>query len=154
MTVVAATDGAAIGNPGPGGWAWVTEAGDQDWASVRQSTNNRMELIAVLELLLSTAPDQPLRVLTDSQYVRNIFTEWLANWKERGWRTAQGRPVENRDLIEAIDGQLQDRTVAFEWVQGHAGHPLNEKANALAQHAAQRAQRAVTTGVFPERGKA
>lgn len=137
---VAATDGSAIGNPGPAGWAWVTEDGREGFAGARHSTNNRMELRAVLELLLGTDNDEPLVVQTDSEYVVNIFTKWLEGWRSRGMRTAARKPVENRDLIERIDSLLRGRKVEFEWVRGHAGHVLNERADALANGAARRAE--------------
>jgi ribonuclease HI len=139
MVVVAATDGGAIGNPGPAGWAWVTEDGREGWARARRSTNNRMELRAVLELLGAIDRNEELVIQTDSQYVHRIFTEWLDAWKQKGMRTSARRPVENQDLIMAIDDALRDRTVTFEWVRGHAGHPLNERADQLANAAARSA---------------
>ena len=136
---LAATDGSALGNPGPAGWAWVTDDGRQGFAGARHSTNNRMELRAVLELLLATNGDERLAIQTDSEYVVNIFTKWLGGWRRRGMRTARRKPVENTDLIERIDTLLQSRKVEFEWIRGHAGHPLNEKADGLANRAARRA---------------
>lgn len=137
--VIAATDGSALGNPGPGGWAWVTDDGREGSSGARHSTNNRMELRAVLELLAATEPVEPLVIQTDSQYVANIFTKWLAGWRKKGMRTASGKPVENVDLIEEIDALLKGRIVTFEWVRGHSGHELNERADALANGAAMRA---------------
>lgn len=137
--IVAATDGGCIGNPGPGGWAWVMEDGSHSSASARHTTNNRMELRAVLELLRVAPANEPLLIITDSQYVQKVFTEWLPVWRSRGMRTASRRPVENKDLIEVIDRELANRTVTFEWVRGHAGHPLNERADELANTAARRA---------------
>lgn len=146
--VVAATDGSSLGNPGPSGWAWVTEDGRQDWASVRRSTNNRMELTAVLQLLRSV-PAPILTIQTDSQYVRNIFTEWLEGWRRRGMRTSSRKPVENQDLIVAIDESLQGRNVEWEWVRGHVGHPLNEVADDLARFGAERARILQDVGSLP-----
>jgi len=136
----AATDGSSLGNPGPGGWAWVTEDGREGCAGARQSTNNRMELRAVLELLLAVDSGGPLIVQTDSAYVIGVFTEWLSRWRARGMRTASNRPVENVDLIEQIDRALQGRDVTFEKVPGHSTHVLNNRADALAHGAAKRAK--------------
>lgn len=140
MTMVtAATDGSCIGNPGPGGWAWVTEDGRELAKAARSTTNNRMELMAVLQLLLGTSPDEPLLIQTDSAYVIGVFTEWLEGWRRRGMRTSNKRPVENQGLIEQISARLVGREVRFEKVPAHAGHRLNERADALAQAAARRA---------------
>ncbi len=139
MTVVAATDGSCLGNPGPGGWAWVTTDGRSGSAAARHTTNNRMELRAVLELLEATDPTEPLVIQTDSAYVLNIFTKWLEGWKRRGMRTAARKPVENQDLVIAIDAALGARDVEWEKVPAHAGHLLNEEADALARAAAERA---------------
>jgi len=136
----AATDGSSLGNPGPSGWAWVTEDGREGFAGARRSTNNRMELRAVLELLLAIDPSMPLIVQTDSAYVVGVFTEWLPGWRARGMRTASNKPVENVDLIEWIDGALQGREVTFEKVLGHSTHVLNNRADALAHGAATRAK--------------
>lgn len=136
----AATDGSALGNPGPAGWAWVTEDGREGFAGARHSTNNRMELRAVLELLLAVDPRAPLIIQTDSAYVIGVFTEWLSGWRTRGMRTASNKPVENVDLIEWIDRELQGRNVVFEKVPGHSTHTLNNRADALAHGAAQRAK--------------
>jgi ribonuclease HI len=101
-----------------------------------------MELRAVLELLMATSGSQPLFIQSDSEYVINIFTKWLKGWRSRGMRTSSGEPPDNLDLIEAIDRLLRDRIVTFENVPGHAGHPLNERADALALAAARRAEAA------------
>ena len=130
-----ATDGSALGNPGPGGWAWVTSDGKSGSGGVKRSTNNRMELTAVLELLRAF-PHGAVLIQSDSQYVINIFTKWLAGWRKRGMRTSQGRPVGNADLIEGIDTLLTGRDVKWEWVRAHVGHPLNEQADHLAWTAA------------------
>jgi ribonuclease HI len=128
--LVVATDGACSGNPGPGGWGWVTEDGLSASGGDPATTNNRMELQAVLEAL--KALDGPLLIQTDSKYVRDTFTEWLAIWKAKGILHKK----ENTDLILEIDRLRQGRGVKWEWVRGHAGHPLNEKADALATAAA------------------
>lgn len=137
--LVVATDGSALGNPGPAGWGWVSADGRENSAGARQSTNNRMELRAVIEALESLTDAPSLRVLTDSEYVVKIFTEWLPTWRARGMRTGKGRRVENQDLIERLDALLALRPVQFEWIRGHAGHPLNERADELANGAARRA---------------
>lgn len=137
--ILAATDGSALGNPGPAGWAWVTSDGREGFAGARKSTNNRMELRALLELLQAIPSDEDLQVSVDSEYVVNIFTKWLEDWRKRGMRNSRNKPVENQDLIERIDALLQGREVLLEWVRGHAGHPLNERADQLANQAARRA---------------
>ncbi len=145
---VAATDGSCLGNPGPGGWAWVTTDGRCGSAAARHTTNNRMELRAVLELLRHTDPDtdDPLTIQTDSVYVMNIFTKWLEGWKRRGMRTASRKPVENADLIKMIDEELQGRRVQWEKVPAHMGHALNEEADTLAREAAERAAARLRAG--------
>jgi ribonuclease HI len=128
--LVVATDGACIPNPGPGGWAWVTEDGRSGSGEDRATTNNGMELRAVLEAL--NALEGPLLIQSDSQYVVNTFTTWRESRKGKG---LLGKP-KNADLIEAIDAQLQGREIKWEWVRGHSGHPLNEQADLLATAAA------------------
>ena len=137
MTIIAAADGSALGNPGPAGWAWYVD--DECWAAGGwvESTNNRGELTAVLELLRATArTGEDLLVQADSQYVINSVTKWMKGWKRRGWRKADGRPVLNDDLMKEIDRELAGRDVRFEWVRGHVGHPLNEAADDRARAAA------------------
>ena len=142
----AATDGSSLGNPGPSGWAWVIEDGRADSAGARHSTNNRMDLRALIELLESSDPNEGLRISVDSQYVMKIFTEWLPRWRERGMRTSKNKPVENIDLIERADRLLTDRQFEFEWVKGHDGHPMNEQADRLANAAAMRAREKLRGG--------
>jgi ribonuclease HI len=142
------TDGSCLGNPGPGGWAWAGP--DGAWASgcEPRTTNQRMEITAVLEAL--RALPGPLLVVSDSTYVVNCFRDrWWAGWQRRGWRNASGQPVANRDLWEpllalVLDGQ---RAVRFAWVRGHAGDPMNERVDALATEAAaeQRGARGAVT---------
>ncbi len=134
MTIVAAADGSALGNPGPAGWAWYVD--DDCWSAGGwpHGTNNQGELMAVIDLLESTAHlDDDLRILCDSQYVINAVTKWMAGWKRKGWRKADGAPVLNRELLERLDRALQGRRYAFEWVMGHAGHELNEAADQRAR---------------------
>lgn len=133
--VEAFTDGACRGNPGPGGWGVVLRAGDR----VKElsggepaTTNNRMELRAAIEAL--KALKRPCRVdlYTDSVYLRSGITQWLPAWRARGWRTADGKPVKNRDLWEALAALAELHDVSWHWVKGHAGHPENERADELA----------------------
>lgn len=137
MTTVVAVDGSALGNPGPAGWAWYVD--ENCWAAGGwpNSSNNRGELTALLELLKATAPtNEELHVLADSQYVINSVTKWIAGWKANGWRKADKKPVVNVDLMQAIDKAITGRKVSFEWVRGHSGHPLNEAADDKARAAA------------------
>lgn len=137
MTITAAADGSALGNPGPNGWAWYID--DDRWAAggSPHGTNNQGELQAVLELLRATAGvDEKLIIECDSRYVIDSVTKWMPGWKGRGWRKADGAPVLNRDLLEGIDEAMRGRDVEFTWVKGHAGHPLNEAADERANAAA------------------
>ncbi len=148
--IIAAADGSSLSNPGPAGWAWYID--DDHWAAGGwpHGTNNMGELMAVLDLVRQTAeaPDEPLMVLCDSQYVVNSVTKWMPGWKRRGWRKADGKPVLNLDLLKALDEALVGRDVRFEWVKGHAGHPMNEAADDRARAAALAYQqgRPVVTG--------
>ena len=136
--IIAAADGSALGNPGPAGWAWYID--EDHWASGgwAHGTNNMGELKAVLDLFEATAsrPGAKLRVYCDSQYVINSLTKWMPGWKKKGWKKSDGKPVLNRDLLEALDQALTGRDYEFIWVKGHAGHELNEKADSLANGAA------------------
>ncbi|WP_418907345.1 RNase H family protein [Glutamicibacter endophyticus] len=150
MTIIAAADGSALGNPGPAGWAWYID--DDNWGAGGwdHGTNNMGELKAVLELLRATArqPEQPLRILCDSQYAINCITKWMPGWKKRGWKKADGKPVLNQDILRELDAALVGRDYSFEWVKGHAGHELNEAADERARAAATAHQ----LGVAPEPG--
>ncbi|MGY1552739.1 ribonuclease H family protein [Microbacterium sp. A588] len=137
MTITAAADGSALGNPGPNGWAWYID--DANWAAggSPHGTNNQGELQAVLELLRATAgSNESLLIMCDSKYVIDSITKWMPGWKRRGWRKADGAPVLNRDLMESLDEAMQGRDVKFVWVKGHAGHDLNEAADVRANSAA------------------
>ncbi|MFC3850994.1 RNase H family protein [Corynebacterium hansenii] len=138
MTIIAAADGSALGNPGPAGWSWYID--DDTWAAGgwKKSTNNRGELMAVAELLAATAhrADEELRILCDSQYVINSVTKWMPGWKKKGWKKRDGKPVLNVDILSVIDELLVGRNVRFEWVKGHAGHDMNEAADERARAAA------------------
>lgn len=148
--IIAAADGSALGNPGPAGWAWYID--DDHWASGgwAHGTNNMGELKAVLDLFEATSsrPEAKLRVYCDSQYVINSLTKWMPGWKKKGWKKSDGKPVLNRDLLEALDRALTSRDYEFIWVKGHAGHELNEKADSLANGAA----RAYQEGREPAHG--
>lgn len=136
------TDGACSGNPGPGGWGAVLRwnghekelsGGEQD------TTNNRMEMMAVIKALEAiTKKSATIEVHTDSKYVMQGVNEWLEGWKAKGWRTAGKKPVKNKDLWERIDSLINQHNVTFFWVKGHAGHPENERADALATGAISR----------------
>ena len=150
MTIIAAADGSALGNPGPAGWAWYVD--DSCWRAGGwpHGTNNQGELMAVLDLFRSTAhvPQEELLILCDSQYVINCITKWMPGWKRKGWRKADGKPVLNVDLLKDIDQEIVGRKYTFEWVKGHAGHELNEAADERARAVALAFQQ----GVAPRRG--
>jgi ribonuclease HI len=149
VTIIAAADGSALGNPGPAGWAWYVD--DSCWAAGgwAHGTNNMGELTAVLDLLQQTAHlDEDLLVYCDSTYVINSITKWMAGWKRRGWKKGDGKPVLNVEIMKAIDVAMQGRRVRFEWVKGHTGHELNEAADQLANAAAL----AWRDGVAPDPG--
>jgi ribonuclease HI len=129
------TDGACKGNPGPGGWGAILEVDGKEremFGGEAVTTNNRMELTAVIEALM--ALKRPCRVVlhTDSQYVQKGITEWIHGWKKRGWRTAAKEPVKNVDLWKKLDEAVGAHEIEWKWVKGHAGHDGNERADALA----------------------
>lgn len=155
-TIVIYTDGGCRGNPGPGGWAYVMRYGNryrEAMGAEPATTNNRMELTAVIEALSfiklrieeaslsarqkSAAPpawiQAQIHVFTDSQYVRNGMTAWIERWKRNGWKTSDKKPVLNKDLWEKLDALVSELSVVFEWVEGHAGNPDNERCDALVQ---------------------
>jgi len=128
-------DGACRGNPGPGGWGALLRYGEQErelWGGEAHTTNNRMELTAVIRALEVLQRPSRLHIVTDSQYVLHGITQWLAGWKRRGWRTADGKPVKNQELWERLDQLLAPHQAEWTWVRGHTGHPENERADALA----------------------
>ena len=129
------TDGACKGNPGRGGWGALLQFGDHErelFGGEAHTTNNRMELTAVIRALEALKRGCSVEVYTDSEYVKNGITAWLPSWKRRGWKTADGKPVKNVDLWQRLDALVQKHQVQWQWVKGHAGDPGNERADALA----------------------
>jgi ribonuclease HI len=132
------TDGACRGNPGPGGWAAVLSAGGREKeisGAQLLTTNNRMELQAVIEALSALKRPLQVRLYTDSQYVRRGILEWLPQWKTRGWKTADRKPVKNQDLWQQLETAAARHRIEWHWVPGHAGVPGNERCDALANAA-------------------
>jgi len=129
------TDGACRGNPGPGGWGAVLRHGDAEkelYGGEPDTTNNRMELTAVIRALEALKRPVKVRLVTDSQYVKNGITQWIVQWKRNGWKTAARKPVKNADLWRELDELAGRHEIRWEWVKGHSGHPENEQADALA----------------------
>ena len=144
------TDGACLGNPGPGGYAAViTIAGEEQIIVGRDSstTNNKMEMTAAIKALEAVSKDLPIMIHSDSQYVIKGATEWLRGWKAKGWRKADGKPVMNQDLWVQMDALMIGRQVTWKWVKGHAGHPENERVDSLANWEAMRAATGSETDV-------
>jgi ribonuclease HI len=132
------TDGACRGNPGPGGWGALLIAGATERelkGAEPATTNNRMELLAVINALAALKRRVRARVYTDSQYVRLGITEWVANWKRRGWKTSDRKPVKNQDLWEQLDALAAGHELEWHWVKGHSGVPNNERCDQLANDA-------------------
>jgi ribonuclease HI len=130
------TDGACSGNPGPGGWGAVLRFGEAEKelsGGEPETTNNRMELLAAIAALEALTRPCVVDLTTDSQYVRKGMTEWLAGWKAKGWKTASKQPVKNQDLWQRLDALNAKHEVRWHWVKGHAGHPENERCDALAR---------------------
>ncbi len=143
------TDGACKGNPGPGGWGALLVWGAQEkelFGGEAHTTNNRMELTAVIKALEAVTRPVPLVVHTDSQYVQKGISEWLPGWKRKGWKTAEGKPVKNADLWRALDLLAAANWVEWRWVRGHSGHPQNERADQLANRGVEAARRATRAG--------
>jgi len=129
------TDGACKGNPGPGGWGVLFKQGKHEktlYGGEANTTNNRMELQAVIQALRALKRPSCVTIHTDSQYVQKGMTQWLTNWKARGWRTAAKAPVKNADLWQTLDALAATHTLQWQWVRGHVGDPGNERADALA----------------------
>ena len=132
------TDGACSCNPGPGGWGAILRYGDHEkelngWA--KDTTNNRMELMAAIEALNALKRPMTVSLTTDSVYVKDGITKWLEGWKKKGWKTAAKKPVKNKELWEALDAAASKHNVTWKWIKGHAGHEDNERADALARAA-------------------
>ncbi|KRT54498.1 RNase HI [endosymbiont of Ridgeia piscesae] len=129
------TDGACKGNPGPGGWGALLRFGSHEkrlCGGEPETTNNRMELMAVIQALRALKRASRARVTTDSQYVKNGITQWIHNWKRNGWKTAARKPVKNADLWRELDQEVAQHQVEWAWIKGHSGHPENELADQLA----------------------
>ena len=132
------TDGACSGNPGPGGWAAILRSGHHEKefsGGDAATTNNRMELMAVIEGLRKLKHPSTVTIHTDSRYVMDGAAKWLKNWKTKGWKTADKKPVKNEDLGRLLDHEMARHQIAWRWVAGHSGHPENERADALARAA-------------------
>ena len=149
--VIIHTDGACSGNPGPGGWGAILSFGDREKelkGSEAHTTNNRMELMGAIAALEALKRPCSVDLYTDSQYLRGGITGWINGWKRNGWRTADKKPVKNVDLWQRLDAALKQHEVRWHWVQGHAGHAMNERADQLAREAIaelRAAQRGATT---------
>ena len=149
MTITAAADGSSLGNPGPAGWAWYVDEDTWDAGGWPKGTNNLGELTAILRLLEATAETgEELHILADSQYAINVVSKWRLGWKKRDWTKADKKPIKNLELIQEIDRAMEGRRVTFEWVKGHAGHHMNERADDLARACAE----AYQAGRTPEPG--
>ncbi len=141
VDLVAYTDGACSGNPGPGGWG-VLMLAREDGVVIKErtliggeanTTNNRMELMAAISALEALTKPSEVTIVTDSAYVKNGITDWMAGWKRKGWRTAGGPPVKNVDLWQRLDAAQGRHQVVWKWIKGHAGHAENERADELAR---------------------
>ncbi|MDG2244427.1 MAG: ribonuclease HI [Rhodospirillaceae bacterium] len=144
LTVELFTDGACLSNPGPGGWGALLRFNGTEKELVggeEETTNNRMEMMAVIEGLKALTRPCVITVYTDSQYVQKGITEWIKGWKARGWKTASKKPVKNVDLWLALDEAQAQHNITWQWVKGHAGHPENERVDDLARWEAERIQR-------------
>ncbi len=132
------TDGACRGNPGPGGWGALLRYNETEkelYGAERATTNNRMELMAAIQALESLKRPCDVTLTTDSQYVRKGITEWIDNWKRRGWKTADKKPVKNQDLWQRLEQATHKHKIHWKWIKGHSGHAENERADALANKA-------------------
>jgi ribonuclease HI len=132
------TDGACRGNPGPGGWGALLRHGEREkelYGAERETTNNRMELMAAIIALESLKRACEVTLTTDSQYVRKGITEWIVNWKRRGWKTADKKAVKNQDLWQRLEAATHKHKIHWKWIKGHSGHEENERADQLANRA-------------------
>ena len=138
------TDGGCRGNPGPGGWGVVLQAGSAEkelWGGEANTTNNRMELTAVIRALGALTRPASVQIHTDSQYVQKGISQWIHNWKRNGWKTADKKPVKNADLWQELDRISQQHRITWLWVKGHAGHDMNERADELARRGIEEVRR-------------
>ncbi len=150
--VVIFTDGACSGNPGPGGWGAILSFGahrKEIKGGELHTTNNRMELMAAISALEALTKPCEVDLHTDSQYVQNGISSWIHGWKKNGWRTADKKPVKNVDLWQKLDAALSRHKVRWHWVKGHAGHPMNERADELAREAIAEIRDRARRGVKP-----
>jgi ribonuclease HI len=141
--VVIFTDGACSGNPGPGGWGAILTLGAREkeiCGGEADTTNNRMEMMAAIQALETLNKPCEVELHTDSQYLRNGVTQWIHGWKKRGWKTADNKPVKNEDLWKRLDAARLRHEVDWRWVKGHAGHEMNERADALARKGLEQAR--------------
>jgi ribonuclease HI len=137
------TDGACKGNPGPGGWGAWLRSGEHErelFGGEPLTTNNRMELVAVIEALGALRRPSRVQLFVDSEYVRNGITTWIHGWKRRGWRTADNKPVKNVDLWQRLEAAVAPHQIEWHWVRGHTGDPGNERADALANRGVEAAR--------------
>lgn len=154
VEIVAHTDGACSGNPGPGGWGVLLQAFDGGRVVKERelkggeavTTNNRMELLAAIATLETLKTPSRITIVTDSAYVKNGITAWMHGWKKNGWKTAAKKPVKNADLWERLDAAQARHEVCWEWVKGHDGHPENERADELAREGMKPFKRAGAKG--------
>ena len=129
------TDGACLGNPGPGGWAAILQWGEHESVlsgGLADTTNNQMELMAVIMGLEALKRPESITVVSDSRYVLNGIQSWIADWKRNGWKNAKKQPVANQELWQRLDAATQSHQIDWQWIKGHAGHPLNERCDELA----------------------
>ena len=134
-TIYIYTDGACKGNPGPGGWGALMRFNSTEkefYGGEQHTTNNRMEMTAAIKALSQLSRPCEVVLTTDSQYLRQGITQWITNWKKRGWKTAAKQPVKNKDLWQQLDELVQEHTITWNWVKGHSGHSENERADELA----------------------
>ncbi|MSO70613.1 MAG: ribonuclease HI [Alphaproteobacteria bacterium] len=134
------TDGACLGNPGPGGWGAILRAEGQEYelsGGEKATTNNRMEMTAAIAALEALTRPSRVRVVTDSTYLRDGITRWIASWQRKGWKTADNKPVKNKDLWQRLLEAEAPHKVEWEWVRGHDGHPENDRCDQLARDAAE-----------------
>ena len=139
--VVIHTDGACLGNPGPGGWAAILRYGKTERelsGGAADTTNNRMELMAAIMALEALKRPVSVRLVTDSRYVQDGITRWIHGWRRNGWKTAAKKPVANQELWQRLDAAMAPHQVEWAWVKGHAGHPENERCDSLARNQAER----------------